>query len=47
MKFKDEIIHELIEKLKDQYLPFVQNQFINFYLLDSDIPKNDWLDIRT
>ena len=46
MKFKDKNIHDLIEKLKDQYQLFVHNQFINYYLLDSDIPKNDWLDIE-
>ncbi len=46
MKFKDKIIHELIEKLRDQYQSFIHNQFINYYLLDSDIPKNDWLDIE-
>ncbi len=46
MKFKDKSIHDLIEKLKDQYLPFIHNQFINYYLLDSDIPKNDWLDVE-
>ncbi len=46
MKFKDKSIYDLIEKLKDQYQLFVHNQFINYYLLDSDIPKNDWLDIE-
>lgn len=46
MKFKDKSIHDLIEKLKDQYQLFVHNQFINYYLLDSDIPKNDWLDVE-
>ena len=46
MKFKDKNIHDLIEKLKDQYQPFIHNQFINYYLLDSDIPKNDWLDVE-
>ncbi len=46
MKFKDKSIHDLIEKLKNQYLPFVHNQFINYYLVDSNIPKNDWLDIE-
>ena len=46
MKFKDKNIHDLIEKLKDRYQLFVHNQFINYYLLDSDIPKNDWLDIE-
>ena len=46
MKFKDEIIHELIDKLRNQYQPFIQNQFINFFLLDSNIPKNDWMDVE-
>ncbi len=43
MKFKDKSIYDLIEKLRDQYQLFVHNQFINYYLLDSDIPKNDCL----
>ncbi len=46
MKFKDKNIHDLIEKLKDQYQPFDHNQFINYYLLDSDNSKNDWLDVE-
>ena len=43
---KDKGIHDLIEKLKSQYQLFIHNQFINYYLIDSDIPKNDWLDVE-
>ena len=46
MIFKDKGIHDLIEKLKSQYQLFIHNQFINYYLIDSDIPKNDWLDVE-
>ena len=46
MIFKDKGIHDLIEKLKNQYQLFIHNQFINYYLIDSDIPKNDWLDVE-
>ncbi|MBA7521428.1 hypothetical protein ES705_13535 [subsurface metagenome] len=42
MKLKDKSIHDLIEKLKNQYQLFIHNQFINYYLLNSDIPTNDW-----
>jgi hypothetical protein len=46
MNFKDRDVHDIIEKLKKQYQLFVHNQFINYYLLNSDIPKNDWLDVE-
>ncbi|KPJ81409.1 MAG: hypothetical protein AMS17_19590 [Spirochaetes bacterium DG_61] len=46
MNFKDKDVHDVIERLKKQYQLFVHNQFINYYLLNSDIPKNDWLDIE-
>jgi len=46
MKFKDKNIYSKIDKLKNQYQIFIHNQFINYYLLDSNIPKNDWLDIE-
>lgn len=46
MNFKDKIIHDIIEKLKNQYQLFTGNQFINYYLNESNIPKNDWMDIE-
>ncbi len=46
MKFKDKNIYSKIDTLKNQYQIFIHNQFINYYLLDSNIPKNDWLDIE-
>jgi hypothetical protein len=46
MNFKDKDVHDVIERFKKQYQLFVHNQFINYYLLNSDIPKNDWLDIE-
>jgi hypothetical protein len=46
MRFKDKNIHDIIGKLKNQYQLFIHNQFINYYLLNSDIPTNDWLDIE-
>jgi hypothetical protein len=46
MKYKDKNIYDIIEKLKEQYHVFISNQFINYYLLESNIPKNDWIDIE-
>ena len=46
MNFKDKDVHDVIERLKKQYQLFVHNQFISYYLLNSDIPKNDWLDVE-
>jgi hypothetical protein len=46
MNFKDKAIHDIIEKLKGQYQLFTGNQFINYYLNESNIPKNDWIDIE-
>ena len=46
MNFKDKIIYDLIEKLKNQYQLFISNQFISYYLNESNIPKNDWIDIE-
>ena len=45
MKFKEKNIHDLIEKLRDQYHIFIKNEFINYYLLNSNIPKNVWINI--
>jgi len=44
--FKDKETHDILEKLKNQYQLFVHNKYINYYLLNSDIPTNDWLDIE-
>jgi len=46
MNFKDKTIHDIIERLKSQYQLFTGNQFINYYLNESNIPKNDWMDIE-
>jgi len=46
MKFKDKNICNIIGKLRNQYQVLITNQFINYYLLNSDIPKNDWIDIE-
>jgi len=46
MNFKDKTIHDIIEKLRGQYQLFTGNQFINYYLNESNIPKNDWIDIE-
>jgi len=45
MKFKDKNIRDIIDRLKIHYQLFINNQFIKYYLYDSNIPKNDWLDI--
>lgn len=46
MNFKDKIIYDVIEKLKNQYQLFISNQFISYYLNESNIPKNDWIDFE-
>ena len=46
MSFKDKKIFDIIEELGNRYNIFTHNQFINYYLLDSSIPKNDWIDIE-
>jgi hypothetical protein len=46
MSFKDKKIYDILEELKSKYNVFTHNQFINYYLLDSSIPKNDWIDIE-
>ena len=46
MKFKDKKIQDIIDRLKIHYKLFINNQFIKYYLYDSNIPKNDWLDIE-
>jgi len=46
MNFKDKTIHDIIDKLKIQYQLFTGNQFISYYLNESNIPKNDWMDIE-
>ena len=46
MSFEDKKIFDIIEELKNRYNIFTHNQFINYYLLDSKIPKNDWIDIE-
>jgi hypothetical protein len=46
MKFKDKKIQDIIDRLKIHYQLFINNQFIKYYLYDSNIPKNDWLDIE-
>jgi hypothetical protein len=46
MLFKDKNIHDTIEKLRNQYQIFLHNEFINYYLLDSKVTTNDWLDIE-
>jgi len=46
MKFKDKVIHNIIEKLYNQYHIFTDNQFINYYMLEAKIPKNDLMDIE-
>ena len=45
MKIKDKKIFDIIDELGSRYNIFTHNQFINYYLLDSTIPKNDWMDI--
>jgi hypothetical protein len=46
MLFKDKAIYDMIDKLKNQYHIFLHNVYINYYLLDSSITTNDWLDIE-
>jgi len=46
MKFKDKKIRDIIDRLKIHYQLFISNQFIKYYLYDSNIPQNDWLDIE-
>ncbi len=46
MKIRDKKIFDIIDELGIQYNIFTHNQFINYYLLDSTIPKNDWIDIE-
>ena len=45
MKIKDKKIFDIIEELAGKYNIFTHNQFINYYLLDSVILKNDWIDV--
>jgi hypothetical protein len=46
MQFKDKAVYDNIERLKKHYQLFVHNQFINYYLLNSSIRKNDWIDVE-
>ena len=46
MKFKNQEVHDAISRLKKQYYLFSHNQFISYYLLASNIPKNDILDVE-
>jgi len=46
MKFKDKKIRDIIDRLKIHYQLFISNQFIKYYLYDSNIPQNDLLDIE-
>jgi hypothetical protein len=47
MIFTDTTVREIIERLQDHYNTFYGNQFIRYYLLDSRIPRNIWIDIET
>ena len=46
MIFTDTTVREIIEKLGDHYNTFYGNQFVRYYLIDSRIPKNIWIDIE-
>ena len=46
MNFKDKSVRETIERLKNHYKVFTGNQFISYYLNESGIPKNDWIDVE-
>jgi hypothetical protein len=46
MSIKDRRIFDILGELGDKYNVFTHNQFINYYLLNSGIPKNDWIDIE-
>jgi len=46
MNFKDKAVRDMIDNLKNHYRVFVSNQFISYYLNESNIPKNDWIDIE-
>ena len=46
MTFKDKTVHDIIEKLKEQYNLVTSNQFFNYYLGEASITKNDWIDIE-
>jgi hypothetical protein len=46
MKIKDKKIFDIIDELSSKYNIFTHNQFMNYYLLDSAIQKNDWIDIE-
>ena len=46
MNFKDKAIRDMIDSLKKHYKIFISNQFISYYLNESNIPKNDWIDIE-
>ncbi len=46
MIFRDKNIHDIIEKLSNHYNIFTNNEFMKYYLLDSKIQKNVWIDIE-
>ncbi len=46
MNFKDKAVRDMIDNLKNHYRVFINNQFISYYLNESNIPKNDWIDIE-
>ncbi len=46
MLLKDQKIFDTIEKLKERYYIFSSNNFVKSYLFESDISKNDWMDIE-
>jgi len=46
MNFKDKAVRDMIDSLKKHYKVFISNQFISYYLNESNIPKNDWIDIE-
>ena len=46
MELTEKLIREILEKLNSQYNLFFNNQFIKYYLLDTKISKNIWLDVE-
>ena len=46
MNFKDKAVREVIDHLRQHYKVFTSNQFVSYYLNESGIPKNDWIDVE-
>ena len=46
MVIKDKNVQGIIDKLREHYNVFFSNQFVKYYLLDSNIPRSVWIHIE-